>query len=156
MEKALIQARIAYNMGEVPVGCIFVYRNQIIASGGNLVNQTKNATLHAEFVCIDQVLKYAKEHNLDYRNIFEEITVIVTVEPCIMCATALYNLKIKEVIYGCINDRFGGHTVLNIANISKHKIIIKGGVKSEEAMNLLKEFYKGENPLAPIPKKKNK
>lgn len=154
MEDALVNARHANEMGEVPVGCIFVYRNEIIAYGANLVNKTKNATRHAEFICIDQVLHYCKEHNLQHADVFSETTVVVTVEPCIMCAAALDNLNIKEIIFGCANDRFGGSTVLDVYSLLNSKIKITGGVRAEEAMDLLKEFYKGENPSAPIPKAK--
>lgn len=154
MEDALINARQANDMGEVPVGCVFVYRNEIIAYGANLVNKTKNATRHAEFICIDQVLEYCKDKNLNHEDVFSEITVVVTVEPCIMCAAALDNLKIKEIIFGCANDRFGGSTVLDVYSLLNSKIKITRGVRADEAMDLLKEFYKGENPSAPIPKTK--
>lgn len=153
MEDALINARQANELGEVPVGCIFVYRDEIIAYGANLVNKTKNATRHAEFICIDQVLEYCKQKNIsNVEEVFAEITVVVTVEPCIMCAAALDNLKVKEVIYGCANDRFGGKTVLDVYSLLNSKIKIIGNVRPDEAMDLLKEFYKGQNPSAPTPK----
>lgn len=156
MEDALEAAKKANEINEVPVGCVFLYQNKIIASGCNLVNATKNATRHAEFVCIDQVLEFCRLESLNFNEIFQEISVIVTVEPCIMCAAALCNLKVKEIIYGCANDRFGGETVVNVSNILKSKVPMRGGVRADEAMNLLKEFYKGENPSAPVPKcKKN-
>lgn len=152
MNEAFTEARTAQSIGEVPVGCVFVYKNQIIARGGNYVNATKNATRHAEFVCIDQTLKYCSENCLSRQNVFPEISVFVTVEPCIMCASALSNLGVKEVIYGCANDRFGGKTILNVTEILKCDIPFKGGYRAEEAMDLLKEFYKGINPAAPEPK----
>lgn len=156
MEDALENARKANEQKEVPVGCVFVYRNQIIAYGANLVTQTKNATRHAELVCIDQVLVYCKENNLNWSDVFKEISVVVTVEPCIMCASALEHLKIKEIIFGCKNDRFGGQTVLDVFTLLNSNILIKGDVRADEAMELLKEFYKGENPNAPIEKVKKK
>lgn len=152
MEDALINARQANEMGEVPVGCIFVYRNEVITYGANLVNKTKNATRHAEFICIDQVLEYCKTNQLKSEDVFAEISVVVTVEPCIMCAAALDNLKVKEVIFGCANDRFGGSTVVDVYSLLNSKIKVTGNVRAEAAMDLLKEFYKGENPSAPAPK----
>lgn len=152
MEDALQNAQAANEKQEVPVGCVFVYRNEIIARGANLVNQTKNATRHAELICIDQVLEYCKQHKLHYSDVFREICVIVTVEPCIMCAAALNQLAVNEIVYGCVNDRFGGQTVLNVFDLLKSKITVTGGVRADEAMDLLKEFYKGENPSAPMPK----
>lgn len=157
MEDALNDARAANEQKEVPVGCVFVYRNEIIAHGANLVNKTKNATRHAEFICVDQVLDYCKAHQLNSAEVFRDISVIVTVEPCIMCAAALNELEVKEILFGCVNDRFGGTTVLNVFERLKSKIPVQGSIRGDDAMTLLKEFYKGENPSAPIPKnRKNK
>lgn len=152
MEDALKNGRAANEQNEVPVGCVFVYQDQIIAYGANLVNKTKNATRHAEIICIDQVLEYCKQHKLQYSDVFREISVIVTVEPCIMCAAALNQLNVKEIIFGCVNDRFGGKTVLNVFELLNSRVKLNGGIRADEAMALLKEFYKGENPSAPIPK----
>ncbi|XP_035778958.1 tRNA-specific adenosine deaminase 2-like [Anopheles albimanus] len=158
MEDALQQARLANDLKEVPVGCVFVYGPDegdgvIIARGCNLVNETKNATRHVEFICIDQTLEYARTHGFEPpESIFASISVVVTVEPCIMCAAALLNLGVREIVYGCRNDRFGGSTVLDVARLLKSNIPIRGGVRGDEAMELLKEFYKGENPSAPVPK----
>ncbi|CAH1958190.1 unnamed protein product [Acanthoscelides obtectus] len=73
-----------------------------------------------------------------------------------MCAAALYVLKVKNIVYGCQNDRFGGSTVLDVAAVLRPVTIMKGGYKGEEAMGLLKEFYKGTNPSAPPSKVKVK
>ncbi|KAF5305760.1 hypothetical protein FQR65_LT07656 [Abscondita terminalis] len=139
MESAFKYAYEALKCQEVPVGCIFVHNNQIIASGRNTVNETHNATRHAELNCIDQINNFCK-----------------TMEPCIMCAAALYELGIKCIIYGCTNDRFGGETVFDVASVLKPKTEVIGGYRADEAMNLLKEFYKGTNPSAPSSKVKVK
>lgn len=152
MENALENAREAHRKQEVPVGCVFVYRDEIIAYGANEVNLTKNATRHAEFICIDQVLDYCQRNSLSHEEVFREISVVVTVEPCIMCAAALNELNVKEIIFGCVNDRFGGKTVLDVFKLLNSNVNVRGDVLSEEAMDLLKEFYKGENPSAPVPK----
>lgn len=154
MEDALFHAKEANKINEVPVGCVFVYNNEIIATGCNLVNETKNATRHAEFVCIDKTLEFCKTNNYQYNEVFSEISVIVSVEPCIMCLSALNNLNVKQIVYGCKNDRFGGQTVVDVKTLLNSNIIIKGGVREDEAMALLKVFYKGENPSAPKPKTK--
>ncbi|KAJ8975925.1 hypothetical protein NQ317_014885, partial [Molorchus minor] len=143
MEKAFSYAYEALAAQEVPVGCIFVYDSKIIALGRNTVNETHNATRHAEMNCIDQVNDYY-------------LSVFVTVEPCIMCAAALYDLKVKRVIFGCKNDRFGGQTVFDVGRVLKPVTVVKGGYRAEEAINLLKEFYKGTNPSAPPSKVKVK
>ncbi|XP_075148069.1 tRNA-specific adenosine deaminase 2 [Haematobia irritans] len=154
MTEAFIEARKALSLGEVPVGCVFIYKENIIARGGNEVNATKNATRHAEFVCIDQVLEFCKNMNVQPNKVFPEISVVVTVEPCIMCSAALHDLRVREIFYGCANDRFGGKTVVDVPNVMGYSIKIEGGVRADEAMDLLKEFYKGENPSAPIAKSK--
>lgn len=154
MEEALKEARGAISAGEVPVGCIFIHNNQIIARGCNDVNATKNATRHAELVCIDQTFEFFKQNHLNWKDAFPDVSVIVTVEPCIMCASALYELDVKEIIYGCINDRFGGETVVNIETHFQKNIKTTSEIRASEAMELLKDFYKGENPSAPEPKSK--
>lgn len=152
MKDALADAHRAYNAGEVPVGCVFVYANQVIATGSNAVNETRNATRHAEMICIDRVLDYCQQNGLDWRQVFKEITVIVTVEPCIMCAAALIQLEVGDIVYGCRNDRFGGETVVNVFELQQAKVRVRGGICAGESMDLLKTFYKGENPSAPVPK----
>ncbi|EDW80637.1 uncharacterized protein Dwil_GK11635 [Drosophila willistoni] len=156
MEDALVEARRARDAGEVPVGCVFVYGDKVIARGGNEVNVYRNATRHAEFICIDATLAYCREKHLPARQLFAEISVVVTVEPCIMCSAALHTLGVKEIIYGCENDRFGGKTVVDVAAVVGQRISIIGGVRGDEAMALLKEFYKGDNPSAPTLAKKKK
>lgn len=155
MDFALEKAKESFKAGEVPVGCLFIYENEIIATGNNTVNETRNATRHAELNCIDKVLKFCDERQLNYKSVFSNIDVIVTVEPCIMCAAALYELKVRSIIFGCANDRFGGcSSVFNVEKIYGSEIKIIGNVKGDEAMQLLKDFYKGENPNAPESKVK--
>ena len=146
---AFAEAELALKEGEVPVGCVFVRNSEVVASGRNAVNRTKNATRHAEFECIDQVVGQE----------FNDIDVYVNVEPCIMCAAALHKVKVRSVFYGCHNPRFGGcGTVLNVeqllASVSESGIHYSGGHRAEEAVDLLKNFYKGENPNAPEDKRK--
>ncbi|KOC59699.1 tRNA-specific adenosine deaminase 2 [Habropoda laboriosa] len=157
MNVALQKANDSLKAGEVPVGCLFVYNNKVIATGNNTVNETHNATRHAEINCIDQVLEFCKEKNLNYKRVFYDIDVIVTVEPCIMCTSALYQLQVRNIIYGCANDRFGGCTsVFEVPKLYNSGTTIVGGIKGDEAMTLLKEFYKGTNPNAPVSKMKKK
>ncbi|XP_076165577.1 tRNA-specific adenosine deaminase 2 [Ptiloglossa arizonensis] len=157
MDVALQKANDSLKVGEVPVGCLFVYNNKVIAIGNNTVNETRNATRHAEINCIDQVLQFCKETNLNYKTVFPNIDVIVTVEPCIMCTSALYQLQVHNIVFGCANDRFGGCiSVFEVPKIYNSKTKIIGGVKGDVAMSLLKKFYKGTNPNAPeLKMKKN-
>ncbi|XP_078413606.1 tRNA-specific adenosine deaminase 2 isoform X1 [Cetorhinus maximus] len=172
MERALGTAKEALENGEVPVGCLMVYQNEILGQGRNEVNETKNATRHAEMVAIDQVLEWCRQKGRDRAEVFEHTVLYVTVEPCIMCAAALRLLKklpfllnlvtdIPLVVFGCPNERFGGcGSVLNIPtdNLQHSGAPFQciGGYRAEEAVELLKTFYKAENPNAPKSKVRKK
>ena len=161
MKTALDLAYEAKEKKEVPVGCIMVYRDQIIATGSNHTNETKNATRHAEFVAIDKVLAWCKEQEHDAKRVFAETTLYVTVEPCIMCTGSLREVGVPLVVYGCANDRFGGcGSVLSVHDNKRahpgQQLKCISGVYGQEAVSILKEFYKGENENAPIEKRKQK
>lgn len=150
MKISLNLAKEALENGEVPVGCIFVNNDgNILASGRNTVNETKNATRHAEINCLDTIVNAGLVEKLS------NITAVVTVEPCIMCAAMLINVGCTNIIYGCANDRFGGcGTVLASPGLEKCKV--QSGLFANQAMDLLKQFYKGQNPNAPENKVKKK
>ena len=115
MQRAFDQAKKALDEGEVPIGCVFSIDGTVVAEGRNEVNKRKNPTAHAEIVCIEEI---NREHGEDY---FRDAVVYVNCEPCIMCASALQQLKVKGIFYGCSNPRFGGcGTVLDVlgANVS--------------------------------------
>lgn len=155
MDEALDLATEALEAGEVPVGCVFVYNDEAIAKGHNTVNETRNATRHAELNCMDQTAKWCTENGHDFATVMSAMKVWVTVEPCIMCASALHTLHVAAVTYGCKNDRFGGHiSVLNTALLFPDPSPMVGGLESDRAMQLLKDFYKGTNSNAPYPKVK--
>lgn len=169
-EVCFSKAKEALQAGEVPVGCVMVYSDGsdeddkcVEVSGRNRVNETKNATRHAEMECIDQLVNYFKENGIDFENSssWSRVSVYVTVEPCIMCSRALRLLGIREVYFGCSNVRFGGcGSVFSVHSDS----YIQGDVlnvypstlNAERAIGLLKEFYEGENPNAPPTKVKKK
>lgn len=161
MEEAMRMAKEALENTEVPVGCLMVYNNEVVGKGRNEVNQTKNATRHAEMVAIDQVLDWCHQHSHSPAEVFEHTVLYVTVEPCIMCAAALRLMKIPLVVYGCQNERFGGcGSVLNIASAdlpnTGRPFQCIPGYRAEEAVELLKTFYKQENPNAPKSKVRKK
>ena len=92
-----------------------VYKNQIIGTGRNEVNETKNATRHAELVAFDQVKLWCEKRCLCFEEVLRECCLYVTVEPCIMCSAALRYLGVPKVVFGCANERFGGcGSILNI------------------------------------------
>lgn len=161
---AFEEAHRALADGEVPVGCVFVYEEEsgersAIAFGRNTVNATKNATRHAEINCVDIVQQFVNEKKLDRKLFYRKIQVYVNVEPCIMCASALLQLQVGGIFFGCNNVRFGGcGSVLNVFEVAtkkgNYRPHVEGGHRSDEAIELLKTFYKGENPNAPEDKRK--
>ncbi|KAI0643642.1 cytidine deaminase-like protein [Trametes meyenii] len=159
MKCAMDMAEEALSAQEVPVGCVFVRDNKIIARARNRTNQLRNATRHAELEAIDEIL--ADKQLTPAVTIYplSETTLYVTVEPCIMCASALRQMGIKEVFYGCENDRFGGcGSVLGVNNVLPHPkhpgYHAVGGYLRDEAIMILRRFYITENTNAPVPKSK--
>ncbi|KAA1465944.1 cytidine deaminase-like protein [Dentipellis sp. KUC8613] len=160
MEKALDQAEEALQAGEVPVGCVFVRDGRIIAGARNRTNELRNATRHAELEAIDAILADPDLTPTITDYPLSTTTLYVTVEPCIMCASALRQMGIKEVFYGCGNERFGGCGSVLGVNCSvphpKHPPYkATAGYYYKEAIMLLRRFYITENTNAPAPKSKS-
>ncbi|ELU13706.1 hypothetical protein CAPTEDRAFT_2116 [Capitella teleta] len=165
MKEALRLADEAFKVGEVPVGCILVYSHNgqeiIVGQGRNEVTETKNATRHAEMIAIDQAMGWAEKNMFKSASVLEKCKLYVTVEPCIMCASALRQARISAVVYGCANERFGGcGSVLcvssDVLDSELAPLQCVSGILAEEAIALLKNFYKCENPNAPAEKRKIK
>jgi len=151
MLEALAIAEHALANDETPVGCVFVRNGRIIGKGMNDTNRSLNGTRHAEFQAINAVLK---DHP---PTVFSETDLYVTVEPCIMCAAALRQYRIRTVYYGCTNERFGGTGgVLSIHSDPgvDRSYPSYGGLYREEAIMLLRRFYVQENLKAPDPRAK--
>ncbi|KAF9128190.1 tRNA(adenine34) deaminase [Mortierella sp. 14UC] len=163
MKVALDLALEAHSVGEVPVGCVFVYEptGAIIGRGRNKTNESLNGTRHAEFEGIDMILaqeEYFKKIQDSPRSFWKDVTLYVTIEPCVMCASALRQLGIGHVYFGAGNDRFGGNgSVFNIhtdTELPHSPYPSEGGYYRGEAIIVLRKFYVGENMHAPEPKKK--
>ncbi|CAI7670656.1 unnamed protein product [Penicillium bialowiezense] len=154
MRQALLMGEKAIELNETPVGCVLVYNDQIVGSGMNDTNRSMNGTKHAEFIAIGQMLQTYPRSALQSTDLY------VTVEPCVMCASALRQYRIRSVIFGCANDRFGGTGgVLNLHSDSSidPKYPVYGGLFEKEAIMLLRRFYIQENEKAPNPRpKKNR
>lgn len=172
MELAIQEARLALDSLEVPVGCVFVKDGKVVASGRNRTTETRNATRHAEVEAVDVLLNQWRKCGLTESEVaenFSKCQLFVTCEPCIMCAAALSNLGVKEVYYGCANDKFGGcGSVLSLhssGNLETHAsddghdgggsksrgFKCTGGIMASEAVSLLRSFYLQGNPNAPKP-----
>lgn len=138
MEAALKQAQKAYSIGEVPIGCVIVQNDTVIARGYNRRNTDKSALSHAELSAI----KKASRKTGDWR--LEDCTLYVTLEPCQMCAGAIVQARIKRVVIGCMNPKAGcAGSVLNILQMPQfnHQVEITKGVLAEKCSNILKSFF---------------
>ncbi|KAG5456376.1 MAG: cytidine deaminase-like protein [Olpidium bornovanus] len=155
MQEAIRQAEDAWSSGEVPVGCVFVLNDEIIGSGRNRTNESLNGTRHAEFEAVDQILSSGRYDV----SVFRDCELYVTVEPCVMCASALRQLGLRKVYYGCTNEKFGGCGGVFRINSDEQghtqpPYVAEGGYMRSEAIMLLRRFYVSENEHAPVPKKK--
>ena len=139
MRTALKQAEKAYNLGETPIGCVIVHEDKIIARGYNRRNTDKNPLAHAEVAAIKKASKKLGDWRL------EGCTMYVTLEPCQMCAGALVQSRIDEVVIGSMNPKAGcAGSVLNLLEVDgfNHKVKITRGVLEEECSAMLSDFFK--------------
>ena len=138
MQKALAEARRAFDMGEVPIGCVITCNGQIIGSAANERATQKNVLYHAEIIAINQ----ACEALADWR--LEDCRLYVTLEPCPMCAGAIVQARIPTVIYGAKSPKAGcAGSILNLLNEPRfnHRCEIIQGVCEDECAALMSEFF---------------
>ena len=139
MRAAIRQAKKAYGLGEVPIGCVIVYEGKIIGRGYNRRNTDKNTLAHAEITAINKASKKVGDWRL------EGCTLYVTLEPCQMCAGAIVQARIDEVVMGSMNPKAGcGGSVLNLLEMPEfnHQVRVTRGVLEEECSLLLTQFFK--------------
>ena len=139
MKEALKQAKKAYALGEVPIGCVIVHEGKIIGRGYNRRNTDKNTLAHAEITAINKASKVIGDWRL------EECTLYVTLEPCQMCAGAIVQARIPEVVMGCMNPKAGcAGSVLNILQVERfnHQTEIEHGILEEECSQMLSDFFR--------------
>ena len=139
MKEAIRQAKKAYVLREVPIGCVIVYEGKIIARGYNRRNTDKNTTSHAY---INAIRKASKKLG-DWR--LEGCTLYVTLEPCQMCAGAIVQARIDKVVIGSMNPKAGcAGSVLNLLEMDgfNHKVEVERGVLEEECSTMLSGFFK--------------
>lgn len=138
MKEALRQARKAYKLGEVPIGCVIVYEDRIIGRGYNRRNTDKNTLSHAEITAIRRASRVIGDWRL------EGCTLYVTLEPCQMCAGAIVQARIPRVVMGCMNPKAGcAGSILNILDMPEfnHQVEATRGVLEEECSAMLKRFF---------------
>ena len=138
MREALKEAKKAYKINEIPVGCVIVYNDKIIARGYNKRESNNQATDHAEIIAIRKASKKLNSWRLD------ECKMYITLEPCVMCSGAIIQSRIKDVIYGAKDYRFGCHdSIIKLFDVDfNHKVNIKGSILEEECSKLISNFFK--------------
>ena len=138
MKEALKQAKKAYALGEVPIGCVIVHEGKIIGRGYNRRNTDKNTLAHAEITAINKASKVIGDWRL------EECTLYVTLEPCQMCAGAIVQARIPEVVMGCMNPKAGcAGSILNILEMPQfnHQVKVTQGILEADCSQMLKTFF---------------
>jgi tRNA(adenine34) deaminase len=135
MKKALQEAQHAFDMGEIPVGAIVVVQNKIIARSHNLTERLCDVTAHAEMQAITSASNFLGGKYL------KGCTLYVTLEPCQMCAGALYWSQIDRIVFGATDEKRGFRT---LGTTIHPKTKVEGGVLAEESMHLLQSFFKSK------------
>lgn len=139
MLEALSEAQKAAILGEVPIGAVIVYQDEIIARAHNLRETTQNATTHAELLAIQQACAKIGSWRL------EEMTLYVTLEPCPMCAGAILQSRIPRVVYGARDVKAGCvDSLYRLLNDSRfnHECEVTEGILAEECGGILTQFFR--------------
>lgn len=138
MKEALKQAKKAEANKDVPIGCVIVYQDKIIARGYNRRNIDKTTLAHAEILAIKKASKVLGDWRL------EDCTMYVTLEPCQMCAGAIVQARIPNVVIGCMNPKAGcAGSILNLLDIKQfnHQVEVTRGVLEDECSSMMKDFF---------------
>lgn len=139
MKEAIRQAKKAYKIKEVPIGCVIVQGDTIIARGYNKRNSKKNTLAHAEIIAINKASKAVGDWRL------EDCTMYITLEPCQMCAGAIVQSRMKRVVIGSMNPKAGcAGSVLNLLEMKEfnHQVELEIGVLEEECTEMLQQFFR--------------
>ena len=138
MKEALKLAKKAYALNEVPIGCVIVYNDKIIARGYNRRNTDKNPMAHAELIAIKKASRIINDWRL------EGCTIYITLEPCQMCAGAIVQARITNAVIGSMNKKAGcAGSILNILEMKEfnHRVNVTRHVLDEECSTLLSSFF---------------
>jgi tRNA(adenine34) deaminase len=138
MKQALLQAQMAFDEDEVPVGAVVVMNNKIIARGYNQVEKLNDPTAHAEVIALTSAFSFLGGKYLP------DATIYITVEPCLMCAGALYWSKISKVVYGASDEKNGYLRVTKETSPFHPKTVIVRGVLKEQCATLIKSFFQSK------------
>lgn len=133
MRQALAEAALAYEAGEVPIGAVVVCRGQIIARAHNEVERLSDPTAHAEVLAVTAATEYMGSKFLP------DCQLYVTVEPCVMCAGALFWARLGEIVYGAGEEKFGYRHYA--PDLFPRRAKIRGGLLDDEARELMQRFF---------------
>jgi tRNA(adenine34) deaminase len=139
MREAIRQAKKAWKIGEVPIGCVIVYEDTIVGRGYNRRKADKNTLSHAELNAIRKASKKLGDWRLD------DCEMYVTLEPCQMCAGAIVQARIKKVYIGCDNPKAGcAGSILNLLQVKEfnHQVEIERGLMGETCSSMLTTFFR--------------
>lgn len=139
MREAIRQAKKASALMEVPIGCVIVYEDKIIARGYNRRNTDKNTLSHAEMNAIRKASKKLGDWRL------EGCTMYITLEPCQMCAGAIVQARVSRVVIGSMNPKAGcAGSILNLLEMEQfnHQVDVTRGILAEECSRMLSDFFK--------------
>ena len=134
MRQALLEARKAFDLDEVPVGAVVIANNKIIARAHNLTERLKDVTAHAEMQAITAAANYLGGKYLN------ECTLYITLEPCIMCAGAIHWAQLKKIVFAAADPK-RGYLRLN-QNVLHPKTIVESGTMALECGNIITDFFK--------------
>ncbi|MBR3642809.1 MAG: tRNA adenosine(34) deaminase TadA [Parasporobacterium sp.] len=140
MRQALTQAKKAMALGETPIGCVIVYEGKVIGRGYNRRNTDKSTLSHAEITAIRKASKVLGDWRLEGCRLY------VTLEPCQMCAGAIVQARIPQVVIGAMNPKAGcAGSVLNLFQIEQfnHQVEVTYDVCKDECSKMLKDFFQG-------------
>ena len=146
MKLALEQAQIAEENGDVPIGAIIVFENQIIGKAYNQREQLQDPTAHAEIIALTQAAAFVESWRL------HGCTMYVTLEPCPMCAGALVLARIDRLVYGCDDPKTGAcGSLYDIVRDKRlnHRPVVTKGVLADECGQLLRSFFEKKRPEKP-------
>ncbi len=135
MQQALKEARKAQEKGEVPIGAVVVMNSQIIGRGFNQVEMLNDCTAHAEMIALTAAFNYLGAKYL------MEATLYVTLEPCVMCAGALYWSKIGRIVYAAPDEKNGYRRVTGDKTPFHPKTKVESGICGEESLKMVKDFF---------------
>ncbi|MEQ1798777.1 MAG: nucleoside deaminase [Lacibacter sp.] len=135
MKQALKEAQIAYEEGEVPVGAVVVIDGKLVARGHNMTEKLNDPTAHAEMIALTSAFSHIGAKYLP------EATLYVTVEPCLMCAGALYWSKVKRIVWGADDEKNGHQRITKDESPFHQKAEVTKGVLKEDCARLMKDFF---------------